>query len=346
MNVDALLHQFRTDLAQASTPAEVDHVRRTHTGKKSPIKAAFKGLRALNPDQRASTAAALNQASQAIEAELEDATASIEARALAQRLDAEWQDLTMPGQTTQRGARHPLTEVENRCMDVLRRLGFELVDGPEIDSAYYNFDALNIPEHHPARDMQDTFWVTGGLLLRSHTTTVQARVLQSKPTLPIRIASAGRVYRNEAVDATHLAMFHQFEGLWIDKGLTFSNLKGLLSFIAKSLYGEGRVRFKPKFYPYTEPSVGVDLACSICAASGCEACHNAGWVTILGAGMVHPKVFNEFGYDPDEVSGIAFGLGTTRMAAQWAGVSKVKSLYDQDLAVLHDLHRPQGGGAQ
>jgi len=346
MNVDALLHQFRTDLAQASTPAEVDLVRRTHTGKKSPIKAAFKGLRSLDPDQRASTAAALNRASQVIETELEDATASIEARALELQLDAEWQDLTMPGQTARRGARHPLTEVENQCMSVLRRLGFELVDGPEIDSAYYNFDALNIPEHHPARDMQDTFWVTGGLLLRSHTTTVQARVLQSKPDLPIRIASAGRVYRNEAVDATHLAMFHQFEGLWIDKGLTFAHLKGLLSFIAKSLYGEGRVRFKPKFYPYTEPSVGVDLACAICTGGGCEACHQAGWVTILGAGMVHPKVFREFGYDPDEVSGIAFGLGTTRMAAQWAGVSKVKSLYDQELAVLHDLHRPQGGGAQ
>ena len=252
----------------------------------------------------------------------------------------------MPGQTTRRGARHPLTVVENQCMDVLRRLGFKLVDGPEIDDAYHNFDALNIPEHHPARDMQDTFWVTGGLLLRSHTTTVQARVLSSKPSLPIRIASAGRVYRNEAVDATHLAMFHQLEGLWVDRGLTFANLKGLLSFIAKSLYGEGRIRFKPKFYPYTEPSVGVDLACALCDGEGCEACHGAGWVTILGAGMVHPKVFKEFGYDPDEVSGIAFGLGTTRMAAQWAGVSKVKSLYDQELAVLHDLHRPQTGGSK
>ena len=346
MNVDALLDQFRSDLAAASSPAELDVVRRTHTGKKSPIKAAFKGLRALDPDQRAATAAALNDASQTIERELDAATHAIEAAALADQLNAEWQDLTMPGQTAPRGARHPLTDVENQCMDVLRRLGFTLVDGPEIDGAYYNFDALNIPEHHPARDMQDTFWVTGGLLLRSHTTTVQARVLEQKPELPIRIASAGRVYRNEAVDATHLAMFHQFEGLWIDQGLTFANLKGLLSFIAKSLYGEGRIRFKPKFYPYTEPSVGVDLACAICNGAGCEACHDAGWVTILGAGMVHPKVFREFGYDPSEVSGIAFGLGTTRMAAQWAGVSKVKSLYDQDLAVLHDLHRPPAGGDQ
>jgi phenylalanyl-tRNA synthetase alpha chain len=346
MNVDALLQQFRTDLEAAADPAAVEEVRRTHTGKKSPIKTSFKELRNVAPEDRTTVAAALNSASETITAELEMATKSIAARALAAQLNAEWEDLSMPGQATRRGARHPLTVVENRCMTVLRRLGFDLVDGPEIDTAYYNFDALNIPEHHPARDMQDTFWVTGGLLLRSHTTTVQARVLASKPSLPIRIASAGRVYRNEAVDATHLAMFHQLEGLWVDRGLTFANLKGLLSFIAKSLYGEGRIRFKPKFYPYTEPSVGVDLACALCDGEGCEACHGAGWVTILGAGMVHPKVFKEFGYDPDEVSGIAFGLGTTRMAAQWAGVSKVKSLYDQELAVLHDLHRPPAGGSK
>ena len=346
MNVDELLLNFRNDLAAAQEPAAVDEVRRLHTGKKSPIKAAFKELRNVPAEDRSTVAAALNAAQATIAEELESAVRDIAAQALAQQLNAEWEDLSMPGQITRRGMRHPLTEVENRCMDVLRRLGFELVDGPEIDKAYYNFDALNIPEHHPARDMQDTFWVTGGLLLRSHTTTVQARVLESKPPLPIRIASTGRVYRNEAVDATHLAMFHQFEGLWIDEGLTFAHLKGLLSFIAKSLYGDGRVRFKPKFYPYTEPSVGVDLACAICDADGCDACHGAGWVTILGAGMVHPKVFMEFGYDPTEVSGIAFGLGTTRMAAQWAGVSKVKSLYDQDLAVLHDLHRPPAGGAQ
>ena len=346
MDIDALINTFRTDLEAATDPAAIEEVRRLHTGKKSPIKAAFKELRNVAPEERSTVAAALNEAQQTIADALEAATHEIASKALAEKLNAEWEDLSMPGQITRRGARHPLTEVEDGCMDVLRRLGFQLVDGPEIDAAYYNFDALNIPEHHPARDMQDTFWVTGGLLLRSHTTTVQARVLESKPELPIRIASAGRVYRNEAVDATHLAMFHQFEGLWIDKGLTFANLKGLLSFIAKSLYGDGRIRFKPKFYPYTEPSVGVDLACAICDGEGCEACHGAGWVTILGAGMVHPKVFLEFGYDPDEVSGIAFGLGTTRMAAQWAGVSKVKSLYDQELAVLHDLHRPPSGGAQ
>ena len=156
----------------------------------------------------------------------------------------------------------------------------------------------------------------------------------------IKIASAGRAYRNEAVDATHLAMFHQLEGLWVDRGITFAHLKGVLDFVARELFGRThKTRFKPKFYPYTEPSVGVDISCGVCGGSGCDACHGAGWVTILGAGMVHPKVFLEFGYDPNEVSGIAFGFGVTRMASQWAGVHKVNTLYNQDLQVLHRLHR-------
>ena len=344
-DVDALLRAFRDDLDAAASPDALEQVRRAHTGKKSPIKLAFRELRDVPPEERAGVAKALNDAQQTIETELQDARETVEARALARRLEAEWQDLTLPGIAPRRGMRHPITLVEQRCLAVLRRLGFELVEGPEVETAYFNFDALNIPEHHPARDMQDTFWVDGGLLLRSHTTTVQARVLQQaaasgEDPLPIRIASMGRVYRNEAVDATHLAMFHQLEGLWIERGLTFSHLKGVLSFVARALYGqERRTRFKPKFYPYTEPSVGVDVSCAVCDGAGCEACHDTGWVTILGAGMVHSKVFLEFGFDPAEVSGIAFGLGTTRMVAQHYGITKIKQLYDQDLRVLRTLHR-------
>lgn len=332
-NAEALLAQFRSALSQAESPESVDEVRRAWTGKTSPFKEALKSLKDLPADEKPGFAKAFNDAVALATAELDAYKAIIEARAGAQRLDAEWIDASMPGTAPARGAKHPLTHVEERCMAVLRRLGFALVDGPEVEDAYHNFDALNIPEHHPARDMQDTFWVTGGLLLRSHTTTVQARVLAAHPPLPIRVASMGRVYRNEAVDATHLAMFHQFEGIWVDRGLSFAHLKGILAFVAKALYGDRRVRFKPKFYPYTEPSVGVDLACGNCDGAGCEACHGAGWVTILGAGMIHPNVFREFGYDPTEVSGIAFGLGTTRMAAQSAGVVKVKSLYETDLRV-------------
>ncbi len=343
-DLDALVAAFRADLALARDPAAIEELRRAYTGKKSAIKAALSELKSLPADERPAFAAAIHAAQTAVDAELEAAATTLEAAALAAQLEAEWQDLSLPGLAPARGMRHPVSEVHARCLDVLRQLGFSLVDGPEVESAFYNFDALNIPEHHPARDMQDTFWVTGGLLLRSHTTTVQARVLESRPALPIRVASAGRVYRNEAVDATHLAMFHQLEGLWVDRGVTFAHLKGTLAFVARALFGQSRrVRFKPKFYPYTEPSVGVDVSCTVCDGAGCEACHHAGWVTILGAGMVHPKVLMEFGYDPNEVSGFAFGLGTTRMAAQWAGVHKVRSLYEPDLEVLTNIHR---GGAR
>ena len=349
-DVEGILAAFRAQLAAAASADDLEQVKRAYTGRKSALKAALKGLRNVVPEDRPRVAQAVNTAQRTVEAELAAAAASIEEKAISAQIESEWQDLSMPGLTVPRGRRHPLTEVENRCMDVMRLLGFELVDGPEVEHPYYNFDALNIPKHHPARDMQDTFWVDGRYLLRSHTTTVQARVLQSTPALPVRVCSMGRVYRNEAVDATHLAMFHQFEGIWVDRGLTFGDLKGVLSFIARELFGDRPVRFKPKFYPYTEPSVGVDIQCGACNGTGevdgapCDACHAAGWVTILGSGMIHPKMLIEFGYDPDEVSGIAFGLGTTRMAAQWTGVGKVKSLYEQDQRVFTALHRGAGEG--
>lgn len=344
----ALLRQFRDALGEATTLDDLESVRVAHTGRKSPLKAALKGLRDVPAEERRAVAQALNQASATVEAELAAAVDRLREAEVRAQIEREWMDLSVPGRAVRRGARHPVHEVEQRCLDVLRRLGFEPVDGPEVESPFYNFDALNIPEHHPARDMQDTFWVDGGLLLRSHTTTVQARVLEraaarrdaGEEVLPLRVASLGRVYRNEAVDATHLAMFHQFEGIWIDRGLTFAHLKGTLSFVARALFGqERRVRFKPKYYPYTEPSVGVDVSCMHCHGAGCPACHGAGWVTILGAGMVHPKVFQTFGFDPAEVTGIAFGLGTTRMVAQNTGVTRIRGLYEPDQRVLTRLQR-------
>jgi phenylalanyl-tRNA synthetase alpha chain len=341
--IDTILRDFREMVARATTTAELEEVRRAHLSKKSPVRAAMAGLRDVPAEDRPRVAAALNDGVATMEAELSAAIASFAQRELDARLAGEWQDLTLPARTIPRGFRHPVSAIERQLMGVMRTLGFESVEGPEVEHPYYNFDALNIPEHHPARDMQDTFWVTGGFLLRSHTTTVQARVLETQKRLPIRIASFGRTYRNEAVDATHVAMFHQFEGLWIDCGLTVPHLKALLGYLAKALYGDRPIRFKPKFYPYTEPSFGVDLQCGTCRGTGahdgeaCHACHAAGWVTILGAGMVHPKVFQEFGFDPNEVSGIAFGLGTTRMASQLTGVLP-RGLYEQDLRVFSNLH--------
>jgi len=360
LDVEALLDAFRADLAGASTLDEVDRVRRDHlSGGSSAMKVAFKELKKVEAADRRDVAARLNAAKKTLEDELEAAREAVADRALAQQIEAEWQDLTLPDPAPRRGALNPVTQVERTTMMMLRQLGFEVVEGPEVEHPYYCFDALNIPEHHPARDMQDTFWVTGGWLLRSHTTTVQARVLGGsipiqrgqardvRPTPPFRVASLGRVYRNEAVDATHLAMFHQFEGIWVERGLTFNHLKGTLAFVAQKLFGDQhRIRFKPKFYPYTEPSVGMDISCGTCDGAGevdgvpCSSCHGAGWVTVLGAGMVHPNVFREFGYDPDEVAGIAFGLGTAGLGAQWAGVGRnMASIYQQDLRVHHQLYR-------
>ncbi len=336
------LSQFRTELAEAQTPEALNELKTKYLGKKSYVKTALKSLGSMSAEERPVFAKSINDAAQTIERELDEATARVAEAAVAQQIESEWQDLTLPGIAQQRGAVHPLTEVHKTCMDVMRRLGFVLVEGPDIETPYYNFDALNIPENHPARDMQDTFWLPNNMLLRSHTTTVQARSLEKKPPLPIKVVAAGRVYRNEAVDATHLAMFHQFEGIWVEEGLTFGDLKGTLLEIAKSVYGaEHKFRFKPKYYPYTEPSVGMDIQCAVCfgRTDQCAACRGAGWITILGSGMIHPKVFIEFGYDHTKVAGIAFGLGTTRIAAQAAGISGLKPLYEQDLRVHRTIHR-------
>lgn len=340
--LESTLQQFRSELQGAATPEAIQDLRSRYAGKKSYVKTALKSLGAMPAEERPKFAKAVNDAQESIERALDEALAHIAEAAVAKQVESEWQDLTLPGIAQDRGATHPLTQVEKVCMDVMRRLGFVLAEGPEVETPYYNFDALNIPENHPARDMQDTFWLPNGLLLRSHTTTVQARVLESHPPLPIKVVSPGRTYRNEAVDATHLAMFHQFEGIWIEEGLTFGDLKGTLLEIARSVYGaEHKFRFKPKYYPYTEPSVGMDIQCAVCHATDedCRACGGGGWVTILGAGMVHPKVFLEFGYDHTKLSGIAFGLGISRIAAQAAGIKAIKPLYEQDLRVHRTIRR-------
>jgi phenylalanyl-tRNA synthetase alpha chain len=342
MSTQQTLTAFHTELAQASTPEQLQELRTKYLGKKSYVKTALKSVGSMAAEERKEFAKEVNDAQQSIERELDEATERIAQQAVAKQIESEWQDLTMPGIAQERGAIHPLTQVHESAMAVMRRLGFKLEEGPEIELPYYNFDALNIPENHPARDMQDTFWLPDNRLLRSHTTTVQARVLEQHPPLPIKVVAAGRVYRNEAVDATHLALFHQFEGIWVEEGLTFGDLKGTLIEVAKSIYGSQHTfRFKPKYYPYTEPSAGMDMQCTVCLGKdeNCPGCRGAGWITILGSGMIHPKVFIEFGYDHTKVSGIAFGIGTSRIASQAAGITALKPLYEQDLRVHRAIHR-------
>jgi phenylalanyl-tRNA synthetase alpha chain len=336
------VQELKDRLAALHVADDIRQLRQTYLGKKSAIKAALKNLHTIPTEERPARARQLQELEAQVEALLSEAETKIETRELTKRLLAERQDPFLPGILTRQGSRHPVHEVELRCLKVLRQFGFELADGPEVESPYNNFDALNIPEHHPARDMQDTFWIDGGLLLRSHTTTIQARILKEGRSLPLKIAAAGRVYRNEAVDATHLAMFHQLEGFWLDHGVNFAQLKGLLTATARALYGEKtKLRVKPKFYPYTEPSVGLDIACTNCDGEGCEACHHQGWVTIMGAGMIHRNVLREFGYDRPGVSGFAFGWGTTRMTAQWLGLDRVRSLYQADDRFFRALKKTQ-----
>lgn len=330
-DLGALKIEFSSALKEIEDISQLETFQISYLGKKGLIRNLFSKMKELPEDQRIAYAQQLNAFREYIETTIEKTERSFKKNETNKRIRGEWTDLSLPGIINQVGSLHPLTKIERNCLSVLNMLGFQFEDGPEVETPFHNFDALNIPEHHPARDMQDTFWVDGELLLRSHTSTVQVRVLERQKELPIRIASPGRVYRNEAVDATHLACFHQFEGLWVDKGVKFSHLKGTLEFIVKNIFGdEWEYRFKPKFYPYTEPSIGVDIRSKT---------KEAKWITVLGAGMVHPNVFKATGHDPDKVSGFAFGLGISRMVTMAHKVENMKSLYEGDLRVHQGLAR-------
>ncbi|MCS6893465.1 MAG: phenylalanine--tRNA ligase subunit alpha [Deltaproteobacteria bacterium] len=246
-------------------------------------------------------------------------------------------DLTYEYGASGLGTIHPVTKLHNRLAEFYRGLGFDIVDGPEIETAANNFDFLNIPEHHPARDMQDTFYVDGvnyGELLRTHTTSIQARILSSKK-IPVKAVCFGKVYRNETEDATHQAMFDQFELLWVDRDLSLPHLLALIDSSLKFLFGDKtKVRFVPKYYPYTQPSVGAQIACELCKSQGCSFCGGSGYVTVGGAGVVHPNVLSNFGLNSLEFTGLAFGLGSSRLAVQMSGLPKLKTLYDADLRYL------------
>ncbi|MFI2782683.1 phenylalanine--tRNA ligase subunit alpha [Streptomyces sp. ALB3] len=303
-------------------------------GGKGLVRRARAAIKEHQGEARIEFAREVNRIAEEITRVVDEATERIAAEATARRIADDRIDPSLPATAPRRGALHPVRIVEQRCVEIMARLGFEQAEGPEVETDYFNFDALNIPRDHPARDMQDTFWVDEQRLLRTHTTSVQARVLAGAGGRPVKVVVAGRVYRNEAVDATHLAMFHQLDGFWVDRGLTFAHLKGVAVHLARELYGDRRVRLKPKSYPYTEPSVGIDVECGICRGDGCSACHESGWVTIMGAGMVHRNVLQEFGYDPEVFSGFAFGWGLSRMTTQMYGLSKLRPVYRGDLRLL------------
>ncbi len=299
------------------------------------VNAILRGMRDVPAADRKTIGQAANDLKVALEALAAERRATIEARELEQRLKAERIDVTLPASAVPHGGLHPISQTIRDVCRVFARMGFQVIEGPEVETDYYNFQALNMPEDHPARDMQDTFWVEPGqILLRTQTSPNQIRIMeQTRP--PVRAVVPGKVYRNEAIDATHEAMFHQIEGLLIDETTTMRHLRGCIERFARELFGEQtRVRFRPSYFPFTEPSAEVDVTCIVCGGKGCRICKQSGWVEIAGSGMVHPQVLRNVNYDPAVYRGFAFGLGVERIAMMRFGISEIRLFSQNDLRFL------------
>ena len=328
---ETLLRIKEEALAQIASPdANLEELRVRYLGKKGELTAVLRGMGKLTPEERPVVGQMANEVRADIEEALALRAAEAEEKALAEALEKEALDVTIDGNMPRVGHQHPLSAVQRELEDIFIGLGFTIAEGPEVELDYYNFQALNIPKDHPARDTQDTFYISDNILLRSQTSPVQARVMENtKP--PIRIVSPGRVYRSDALDATHSPLFHQFEGLVVDKGVTMADLKGTLEVFAKQMFGEKtKIRFRPHHFPFTEPSAEVDVSCFVCGGKGCRVCKNEGWIEILGAGMVHPFVLSNCGIDPNEYSGFAFGMGIERVAMTRYGIDDIRHFYEND----------------
>ncbi len=322
------------EAALHSASADLEALRIKYLGKKGELTSVVRGMGALSPEERPAVGALANEVRSYIEGEITRLKAELEARAKENKLREERLDVTMPATLPVVGSRHPLAKTQRDMEDIFLGMGFSIVDGPEVELDYYNFQALNMPEGHPARDTQDTFYITDNILLRSQTAGVQIRTMEKKKP-PIRIISPGRVYRSDEVDATHSPLFHQLEGLVVDHGITMGDLRGTLLVFAKGLFGaETRIRFRPHHFPDTEPAAEVDVSCFACGGKGCRLCKNEGWIEVLGCGMVHPNVLRGCDIDPDEYSGFAFGIGIERVAMLKYHIDDMRLLYENDLRFL------------
>ena len=322
-------------MAQISAPdADLEQIRIQYLGKKGELTAVLRGMGALSAEERPLIGQLANEVRATIEAALEERATQMKAAALEAQLSREKIDVTMPGTAPAVGHKHPLTLVQRDLEDIFIGMGYAIAEGPEVEYDYYNFQALNIPENHPARDTQDTFYITDSILLRSQTSPVQARVMEVQQP-PIRIISPGRVYRSDAMDSTHSPLIHQLEGLVVDKGITMADLRATLSTFAQAMFGEQtKIRFRPHHFPFTEPSAEVDVSCFACGGKGCRLCKGEGWIEILGAGMVHPNVLRNCGIDPEVYSGFAFGLGVERIAMLKYHIDDIRLLYENDVRFL------------
>ena len=337
--LQALQAQALERLDAAAELADLEQWRIDYLGKKGELAAALRGMGALPAQERPAAGQVANAVRERLEAALRDRRGEWEARAERAREEAEAVDVTLPGRAPFAGGEHPLRKVIRRAEDIFLGLGFTVEEGPEVELDHYNFTALNFPRDHPARDMQDTFFLGGELLLRTHTSPVQARTLERmRPHLPVRIVVPGRVYRRDDDDATHSHAFTQLEGLAVDRGVRMSDLKGTLLTFAQEMFGADQdVRLRPSFFPFTEPSAELDVRCIHCGGGGCAICKQTGWIELLGCGMVHPNVLRMGGYDPAQVTGFAFGMGVDRIASLLYGVDDIRQFFVNDMRFLRQF---------
>ena len=332
--LELLKSEALTAVANAADEKAIDEVRVKYLGKKGELTAILKQMGGLSPEERPIMGQLVNKAKAELEEAINNAFAAFKKKAADEKIKAETLDITMPSKPAKKGGLHPLNVVLNDMIDIFQSMGFDVVDGPEVETDHYNFEALNVPQDHPARDMQDTFYLAENLLLRTQTSAAQIRTMENRKP-PIKIICPGRVYRADEVDATHSPVFHQIEGLVVDKNITMCDLKGVLEQFAHEIYGkETEVKFRPSFFPFTEPSVEVDVTCSECRGKGCRVCKGSGWIEILGAGMVHPRVLKACGIDPEEYSGFAFGIGLDRLTTTRYKISDIRLLFENDLRFL------------
>ncbi len=327
----------KAELEKISDLAELENLRIKILGKKGELTAILKQMSALTAEERPVIGQLANKVRQDIEADIADKAAQLKAALAQKKLQAEKIDVTLPGKKPSVGKLHPINAVLNEVKEIFLGMGFDIAEGPEVEYDYYNFEALNLPPDHPARDTQDTFYVTDNILLRTQTSGVQVHVMENKKP-PIRIIAPGRVYRSDAVDATHSPIFHQIEALVVDKGITMADLVGTLDMLMKRLYGDDcKIRLRPHHFPFTEPSAEVDVLCFNCGGKGCSMCKGEGYVELLGAGMVHPKVLKNCGIDPEVYSGFAFGLGLERIVMRKYGINDMRLLYENDMRFLEQF---------
>lgn len=334
--LDDLQRKAEAELNTAKTEADYLAIKARYLGRKGLLTVMLRNIGTADPENRPFLGKRCNEIKDALLIKIESALNEIATCKQEEIIAKDRIDVTLPGRGLKCGRTHPIIQVSREICDIFSMLGFVVVEGPEIELDYYNFEALNIPKDHPARDMQDTFYIDENIVLRTHTSPVQVRIME-KNRPPVRILSPGRVYRPDS-DISHTPMFHQIEGLLVDRGVTFSDLKGILTSFAKQMFGDGTaLRFRPSFFPFTEPSAEVDIQCVMCSGSGCRVCGQSGWLEILGSGMVDPAVFENVNYDPEEYTGFAFGLGLERIAMLKYGVSDIRLFFENDMRFLEQF---------